>query len=100
MTATVDVRAGGVYLPAALAETYFRGIDAVIVLIREGELRILPVRRMESGGCLLKLRNAAGDRVAFAPDVFHDNGLESWTAKGVAARWSSEHGALIVQISA
>ena len=98
MTAKIDVRNGSVYLSAAVVETYFRGIDAVVVLIREGRLEILPVQRMAAGGCLLKIRNAAGDRVAAAPDVFHANDLEAWTADGLDARWSGERGALMAEL--
>ena len=98
MTARLDVRAGAVYLPAAVVETYFTGIDTVILLIRDGCLQILPVHRMAAGGCLLKVRNAAGDRVAVAPDVFHANGLGDWSAEGLDARWSAEQGALLVNL--
>lgn len=100
MTARVDVRAGTVYLPAAVVQTYFRGIDAVILLIREGRLQILPVHQMAAGGCLLKIRNAAGDRVATAPDAFAAHGLADWSGQGLAARWSAEHGALLVDLPA
>ena len=98
MTTSVDVRDGAVYLPAAVYETYFRDVEAVILLIREGDLQVLPVRQMAAGGCLLKVRNAAGDRVAVAPDVFQANGLENWRGEGLTARWSSDRGALIVQV--
>ena len=100
MTARVAVRGGAVYLPAAVAETYFSGIDAVVLLIRDGALQILPVHRMAAGGCLLKVRNAAGDRVAATPDVFHANGLEAWAAEDLAARWSAAQGALVVDLPA
>ena len=98
MTARLDVRAGAVYLPAEVVRTYFTGVEAVILLIRDGSLQILPVRRMAAGGCLLKIRNAAGDRVAVAPDGFHANGLGDWSAKGLEARWSAEQGALVVAL--
>ena len=100
MTARVDVRAGSVYLPAEVYETYFAGVQAVIVLIREGSLQILPVRQMAAGGCLLKIRNAAGDRVAAAPDVFQARGLAEWCGAGLAARWSSAQGALLIDLPA
>ena len=58
MSATVAVRNGSVYLSASVVETYFRGIEAVIVLIRDGAVSILPVYQMAAGGCLLKMRNA------------------------------------------
>lgn len=98
MSATIDVRAGAIYLPAAVAATYFANVASVIVLIRDGTLQILPVRHAQAGGCLLKIRNAAGDRVASAPDVFQAHGLGDWRASGVAARWSSDQGALIASL--
>jgi hypothetical protein len=98
VTVTVGIRDGAVYLPAALAETHFKGIDAVIILIRDGAVNVLPVHRMAAGGCLLKVRNAAGDRVAVAPDVFRANGLDGWQADAVEARWSDDHGALVFEV--
>ena len=96
MTARVDVRNGAVYLPATVFDTYFQGVEAVVLLIREGSLQVLPVRQMAAGGCLLKVRNAAGDRVAIAPDVFRANGLADWEGQGLPARWSREQGALLI----
>ena len=92
------IRQGSVYLPAALAETYFPKIGSVILMIRGTELLILPVARRESGGCLLKQRNAAGDRVASAPDLFALHAIETKSASGLAAIWSSEQGGLCVPL--
>ena len=96
----ISVRAGAVYLPAALADKYFRGIDAVIVLIRDGQLMILPVQQATAGGCLLKIRNAAGDRVAQARDVFQNMELLDLETENLAARWDSEAGALCASLPA
>ncbi|GAB5468373.1 MAG: hypothetical protein Kilf2KO_14030 [Rhodospirillales bacterium] len=98
MSARVAVRRGAIYLPASLVETYFRGVEAVVVLIRDGVLQILPVRQMAAGGCLLKVRNAAGDRVATAPDVFLEHGLDAWSAEALEARWSREAAALLIDL--
>lgn len=94
MSAVVSLRDGSVYLPSEVVETYFRGIDAVIVLIRDDRLMILPVHQATAGGCLLKLRNAAGDRVAQARDVFQDRGLLGLQVAELPAQWVSEEGAL------
>lgn len=94
----ITVRAGSVYLPAALAAAHFPGAASVVILIREGRLCILPVHSVAAGGCLLKVRNAAGDRVATAPDVFRAHGLEDWAFEGLEALWSPEQGALIVAL--
>lgn len=99
MSGKIDVRAGSVYLPAEVAEVYFRGVDAVALLIRDGVLQILPVRQTASGGCLLKIRNAAGDRVASAPALFEANGLRDWQATDLTARWSSDHAGLLIALT-
>lgn len=98
MTAVLSVRDGSVYLPAAVVETYFRGIASVVVLIREGRLMILPVHQATAGGCLLKLRNAAGDRVAQARDVFQDQGLLGLSVTDLPANWVSDQGALCAEL--
>lgn len=98
MTARVAVRNGSVYLPAAVIDAYFRGIASVIILIREDDLLVLPVQQSAAGGCLLKIRNAAGDRVASAPDVFAANGLENWSEADLPALWSSTQSALLIPL--
>lgn len=98
MTVVLSVRDGSVYMPAAVVETYFRGIAAVVVLIRDGWLMILPVHQATAGGCLLKLRNAAGDRVAQARDVFQDQDLLGLTLTDLPANWVSVEGALCAEL--
>lgn len=100
MSRTIDIRRGSVYISAEVYDTYFAGLEAVIVLIRDDNLLILPVRQMATGGCLLKIRNAGGDRVATAPDVFEAHGLTNFTATDVPAQWSADDGALIASLSA
>ena len=95
MSASLSIRKGSIYLPVEVCDTYFRGLDAVIVLIREGALNILPVQQMRAGGYLLKIRNSSGDRVVSAPDVFFEHDLCDWEAADLSAAWSSESGALI-----
>jgi hypothetical protein len=98
MSPTVEVRDGTVRLPAALVAAHFAGVEAVVVLIRAGAIEILPVRHMEAGGCLLKQRTRAGDRVASAPDVFRRCGLGEWRAEALPACWSPAKGALVVAL--
>ena len=52
---TIAIRDGAIYLPCAVVDTYFRGIDAVIVLIQQDELLVMPVHQATAGGCLLKV---------------------------------------------
>ena len=98
VTRTIDIKRGSIYISAEVYETYFAGLESVIVLIRNGNLFILPVRQMAAGGCLLKVRNARGDRVATAPDVFEAHGLSDHTAEGLPARWSARDGALVAAL--
>ena len=98
MSATVDVVEGRILLPADLAAAYFAEVEAVVVLIDPDRISVLPVRHMAAGGCLLKQRNMAGDRVAAAPDVFRHVGLGAWQGKGLPALWSEADGALQIAL--
>ena len=59
----MTVKRGSLYLAREVYDRYFAGLEAVILLRRDDDLLILPVRHAASGGYLLKLRNGAGDRV-------------------------------------
>lgn len=100
MSPGLSIRDGSVYLPAALVDTYFKGVASVVVLIRDGTLMVLPVHQATAGGCLLKLRNAAGDRVAQARDLFQEHDLLDLTAADLPVKWSSEMCALCAEIPA
>jgi len=100
VTSGVDIHNGSVYLPAETVDRHFRGVDCVILLIRDGALLIIPVRQAASGGCLLKIRNAAGDRVASAPDLFEANGLLDWRRTNLPVVWSDADQGLLASISA
>ncbi len=95
MAARIGVKNGSVYLDRQTVATYFPDVDAVIILIRERQLQIFPVRQMAAGGYLLKMRNAAGDRVANSPDVFAEHGLSVWQDDDIEAVWSANLGALV-----
>ena len=98
MSGKVSIREGSIYLPHELVDTYFRDIDAVIVLIQQGELMVMPVHQATSGGSLLKVKNAAGDRVVQARDVFQDQEMLDLRADNLAAIWSAEKSALCAQL--
>jgi len=95
---TIDIVRGTVRFPAAVASTFFSGVDAVAVLIDDATLRILPIHQAAGGGCLLKQRNAAGDKVASAFDVFENNGLGDFEALGLPVLWSTKDAALLAQL--
>lgn len=98
MTFTIDVVRGSIRLPVALVETFLPGVEAVAVLIDDTTLRILPVRHLAAGGCLLKHCNLAGDRVAAAFDAFESRGLGNWESAGLPVRWSSPDAALLAKL--
>lgn len=91
---SVTVKRGSLYLGCDVYDRYFPGLDGVILLRRDDDLLILPVRHAASGGYLLKLRSAAGDRVVSAPDFFREQGIEEDCERHLAVTWSPEKGAL------
>lgn len=98
MSIKISVRRGSIYLSAEAVNTYFPGLEAVIVIIRDGELCVLPVQHVSAGGCLLKIRNSSGDCVAAALDVFAANGLEEWVQDDLEAAWDSSKAALVCSL--
>ncbi|EMF57074.1 MULTISPECIES: hydrogenase maturation protease [Streptomyces] len=80
---------GYVRLDAACAREYFPG-DAAVVLAKEGEVWLTPLRGTASGGLLLKQRNIAGDRTLLVREALADD-----VPVGVRQGWWDEqHGAL------
>jgi hypothetical protein len=84
-TMQIRLRQRRLYVPRAAYETYFAGGSTVILLRKEQDLLVLPVRHAASGGYMLKIRNRAGDRVVDAGDFFRDQGL------GDDAEWEGTH---------
>ena len=72
-----DARSAAASISAAtIYDRYFPGLETIVLLRRDDDLLILPVRHAAAGGYLLKLRNGAGDRVVNAPDFFREHGLD------------------------
>jgi len=94
VTGAPTVKRGSLYLAREICDRYFAGLEAVILLRRDDDLLILPVRHAASGGYLLKLRNGAGDRVVSAPDFFREQGVEDDDELELSVAWSSEKAAL------
>lgn len=87
------LRGGSLYLPREICDLYFRGLQSVILVRREGFVAVLPVRHSAAGGYFLKLRNARGDRVIDAPDFFRDQGFDEAAEHFFGAQWLSDlHG--------
>ena len=101
-TPVVHLKRGSLRLGREVYNTYFAGLEAVILLPREGSLHILPVRHAGGGGYLLKVINAAGDRAVYAGDLLRQLGVDEVYLDGraeatFAARWSSAAAALVVE---
>ncbi|BBZ20285.1 peptidase M52 [Mycolicibacterium gadium] len=63
---------GYIRLDAALAASRFPS-DAVVALVRDDALWLVPLRGPRSGGLLLKQRNPAGDRATLVREVLEDH---------------------------
>jgi hydrogenase maturation protease len=95
--ASVVVTRGSIYLAREICENYFANLEAVILLRRDNDLLIMPVRDAAAGGYLLKLRNGAGDRVVNAGDFFRLNGVDDGVERCLRAFWSAERAGLVVE---
>lgn len=92
---TITLKRGGLYLVRELYDRYFPGLETVILLRRNHDLLILPVRQAAAGGYLLKARNGAGDRVVNAPDFFREQGIDEALERDLVVAWSSRSAALV-----
>ncbi|MCS7289101.1 MAG: hydrogenase maturation protease [Roseiflexus sp.] len=84
---------GYLHLPVDLAQRYFPN-DALVAMVRDGELWLLPTRGPAAGGLLLKQRNRQGDRSVLIRDVLPPDTSPGWRT----AHWDDEHGALRVAL--
>lgn len=88
----IEINRGGyLQLSAEIAERFFAE-DALVPVVKEKELWLLPLRRAQGGGLLLKHRNSHGDRsvllLEFVPEKF--------LGKTFAAFWDEANAALRV----
>ena len=95
VAAVVTLKRGALYLTSGIYDRYFAGLETVILLRRDRDLCILPVRHAAAGGYLLKLRNKSGDRVVYAPDFFREYGVDENSERELLVVWSTERGALV-----
>lgn len=95
MTGQIELRRGSLYLERDLYERHFAGLDAVILLRRDEDLLVLPVRHAAAGGYLLKIRNSAGDRVVHAADFFRAHGVGDAAQLSLPVQWDPSSAALI-----
>ncbi|HEY8416264.1 MAG TPA: hypothetical protein VIK99_10900 [Thermaerobacter sp.] len=94
MSVWVEITDGGyLHLPAEAAGRFPAG--TAIVLVRRGELWLLPVSHPGAGGLLLKWRNARGDRSVLVHEF-----LPEGTPPGPRqAFWDDEAGALRIPLA-
>jgi len=93
-TETITLQRGSLYLAGDIYRKYFAGLEAVILLEREGHLFIMPVRNSAGGGYLLKLKNSDGDRIINAMDFFRERDRDSFTEEKITVFWDQEMAAL------
>ncbi len=95
---TLRIRNGSLYLDLELYQTYFKGLDSVILLRQNGKVLMMPVMHPGGGGMLIKIRNARGDRVIHAQEFFRDQGLDEFIDQILPAHWNAEMAALEIEI--
>ena len=95
---TLQVRNGSLYLDLELYQTYFNGLESVILVKQCKKILILPVMHPGGGGTLIKIRNARGDRVIRAQEFFRDHGLDEFVDQILPAQWNAEMAALEIEI--
>lgn len=78
-------------LSAEIAALFFAE-DALVPVFKEKELWLLPLRRAQGGGLLLKHRNLRGDRSVLLLEVVP----EKFLGKTFAAFWDESNHALRV----
>lgn len=89
----LTIKKGNIYLSAKLYETYFSTVEAVVLLKKDEDVLLMPVQNA-SGGLLLKIINAKGDRVVHASEFFMFNNIECRDEQAVDAFWNSDMAAL------
>lgn len=97
MTHSVSIGAGCLRVPREIYELYLGGAESAALVVRDGQVLLLPLRGPVAGGLLLKQRNLRGDRVLLATDFLADLGLDRFAAeREYAVRWLAGAGALLI----
>jgi hypothetical protein len=91
----VTLKRGSLYLSRAIYDRYFHGLEGIVLLRREADLLILPVRHAAAGGYFLKLCNSAGDRVVTAPDFFREHRADHEFERRLPVNWVTARAALV-----
>jgi len=96
-TLELMLRRGRLYLPAELYERYFAGLESVVLIRRDDDLVVLPVRHAGAGGYLLKRRDAAGERVTDAVDFLRAQGIDEEAERTFGVVWDSAVAGLLIR---
>ena len=86
---TVEIYNGKLYLSGLVYETYFKNIQSVVFLNREGNIYLLPVNQAGASGLLLKIINARGDRVINATQQLRAAGIDNTIKKTARVKWDA-----------
>ncbi|MBL4682287.1 MAG: hypothetical protein JKY88_16405 [Pseudomonadales bacterium] len=93
--ADLGLSRGSLYLSVEYYTRYFNGLGSVILVNRDKQLLVMPVHNEASGGLLMKIRNARGDRIIHAQEFLAFHGLEN-VDEEVQGKWDTELSALVL----
>ncbi len=93
----LELKSGNLYLNNELYETYFSSINSVVLIKKESLFLMMPVQQA-SGGLLMKIRNAQGDRVIHTVEFFQQHDVEVEREMMIDVRWNAELAALTFSI--
>jgi len=89
---------GNIYLARELCDAHFPQAVSVALLVRGGDVLIVPLAPQSAGGLLLKQRNARGDRVIHAQEFFREHGFaEDFETRSLGVDWNPASAALVVR---
>ena len=92
------VARGNIYLSREICDTFLAGAISVALIVREGNIQIVPLSPDSAGGLLLKQRNARGDRVVHAQEFMREKGYpELFEPRTVPVHWNPDMAALVVE---
>lgn len=92
----LQVDRGWVQIPGDVYASLFDGREGVVPFALEDELCFMPVEQI-TGGLLVKIRNARGDRAIDAGEFLRNQGWDDWGTYPCVARWENSLGALALR---
>lgn len=92
-----QLRRGSLILTEDCYRNLLLGTEGVVLLRKERDFLLLPVRHAAAGGYVIKMLNASGDRIVSAQDFFRAQGIDDDAVLEITMDWSDEHHALIAE---